>query len=143
MASSEERLVTLDSPVAEAHPLIGEGDEDSRVALFGCCRVPRALFNVIALGSIFMLLFTAFAPSQVRLELTSATLERTRASCLSPSAANFSIAPSALPLSPLPSLELAIDRQQGQQSWCIRTRRAVLYIRRRELYCANHRQIAR
>lgn len=66
MANPDDRLIPIESPVGETYPLLGKEEDDESLNLLGLCTVPRAMFNVIALGFIFMLLFTAFAPSQVR-----------------------------------------------------------------------------
>lgn len=66
MAAPDDRMIPIESPVGESAPLLaGEVSEDATINLFGCWEVPRGMFNIIALGLIFMLLFTAFAPSQV------------------------------------------------------------------------------
>lgn len=67
MESVDERLIPIESPVAdEGMPLMASEGNDDTINLFACCKFPRAMFNIVALGLIFMLLFTAFAPSQVR-----------------------------------------------------------------------------
>lgn len=65
MASREDPYVSLEAINGENMPLVAGEPADDRLNLFGCCEVPRSIFNVVALGLIFMLLFTAFAPSQV------------------------------------------------------------------------------
>jgi MFS family permease len=64
MSTSDDPYIRLESPIGENATLLAGEREENQLNLFGCCKVPLSMFNVVALGLIFMLLFTAFAPSQ-------------------------------------------------------------------------------
>lgn len=49
----------------EEESLILETKDLNKIKLFFIWDVPRSIYNIVLLGLIFMMLFTAFAPSQV------------------------------------------------------------------------------
>lgn len=67
MASRDDEVVGLEGKPIENTPLVSKHQfYGEKIKLFLLCYVPRSMFNIVALGFIFMILFTAFSPSQVR-----------------------------------------------------------------------------